>query len=82
MPLSSQNPTDPPRPRPDLAEMPWPPRWARTTAFFFGLGLIGFEAVIAKPASLWVVGVGLILTGLPLAHGADRLVDLLQGRSR
>ena len=44
-----------------------------------GMGLIVWEAMIENSANLFVYGVGFLLTGLPIARGLDRLLDLLGG---
>lgn len=58
-------------------EAPWPPPWARKVAFFSGLALIGFEAVVEDSKHLAVYGLGLMLTGLPVARGLDKLADAI-----
>jgi hypothetical protein len=60
-------------------EAPWPPLWARKVAFFCGLGLIGYEVGLEHSKHVAVYGLGLMLTGLPIARGLDRLFDLLSG---
>lgn len=71
------NPTPPPHPTP---LQPWPPTWARGVAFLFGIGLITFEVTIEHSQHLAVYGVGIVLTGLPIARGLDRVFDLIAGR--
>lgn len=60
-------------------EAPWPPPWARKVAFFSGLALIGYEAGLEHSKHLAVYGLAFMLTGLPIARGLDRLVDLISG---
>lgn len=55
----------------------WPPEWARTVAFFVGLGLMGYETVLDKAAHLVVYGPAFLLTGLPIARGVEVLLDRL-----
>jgi hypothetical protein len=61
---------------PNVGE-PWPPPWARTSGFMVGMGLMIFEAVIERSAHLFVYGIGFLLTGLPIARGLERVLDLL-----
>lgn len=65
--LESQTPTDP----------PWPPPWARSIAFFAGLTLMAFEATVEHSKHVAVYGLAFMLTGLPIARGLDKLIDLL-----
>jgi hypothetical protein len=54
----------------------WPPPWARMVGFTVGMGLMIFEAVIERSAHLFVYGIGFLLTGLPIARGLERVLDL------
>jgi hypothetical protein len=56
---------------------PWPPLWARKIGFVFGLALITFEAVLERSAHAFLYGLGFIFTGLPLAGGVEKAIDLL-----
>lgn len=56
---------------------PWPPPWARSVAFFVGLGLMGWETVADHAAHLVVYGPAFLLTGLPIARGVETLLDRL-----
>jgi hypothetical protein len=66
-----------PEPSPDL--QPWPPLWARKIAFFCGLGLMVYEAVPEHSRHIAVYGLAFMLTGLPIARGLDKAVDLIAG---
>ena len=55
---------------------PWPPDWARSVAFLIGCGMVAFEAVAEHSAHLFVYPVGFAFTGLPLARGLEKLLDL------
>ncbi len=77
MVTTSQAPPEPPA---EPTSAPWPPPWARAVGFFVGIGLIIFEAAIEHSAHFYVYGIGIILTGLPIARGADRFFDLISGR--
>lgn len=59
---------------------PWPPNWVRTTAFFFGLGLAAAEFAWDRSEHFFVYGIAFVFSGLPLARGADRIIDLLSSR--
>lgn len=56
---------------------PWPPPWARSVAFLVGVGLTIWETVIDEAAHLVVYGVAFLLTGLPIARGVERILELL-----
>lgn len=56
---------------------PWPPPMARWIAFYFGLGLIVWEITVDHLQHMEVFGLSLILTGLPLARGLEKVIDLL-----
>lgn len=58
-------------------ESPWPPPWARSIAFVFGLVLMAFEATTEHSKHVAVYGLAFMLTGLPIARGLDRLLDLI-----
>jgi len=78
--MSTPDPAPPPTPEPA-----WPPPWARSVAFFFGLGLMGFEAVVRKSADLFLYGPAFALTGLPLVKGLEALfekVGALMGKGK
>lgn len=60
------------------AEAPWPPTWARSVAFLTGVGLIIWETVIDKGEHLVVYGPAFLLTGLPIARGVERILDVIQ----
>lgn len=57
----------------------WPPPWARSTAFITGIGLIVWETVIDNAEHLIVYGPAFALTGLPVARGVERLIDVIGG---
>lgn len=58
---------------------PWPPPWARIVGFITGMGMMIFELVVERSANLFVYGIGFILTGLPIARGVEKLLDLIGG---
>lgn len=60
-------------------EPEWPPLLYRKIGFFFGLALAGWETVIDKGAHLVIYGIAFIFTGLPIAKGMEKLIDLLAG---
>lgn len=65
-------------PVPDPLHPPsWPPQWARSIGFVVGLGLIGWEATVEHSANLFVYGIGFILTGLPVARGLEKVLDMI-----
>lgn len=66
-----------PIPAPAAAAEPWPPEWARSSAFLTGIGLTVWEAVVEHSQHLFVYGVAFLLTGLPIARGVEKLLDLL-----
>lgn len=49
-------------------------------AFSVGMGLGVYEAVLDASQHLIVYGFSFALTGLPLARGLDRVLELLQTR--
>jgi len=61
---------------------PWPPPWARGVAFMTGIGLMVFEAVVDQSQHVAVYGVAFMLTGLPLARGLDKLLDVIGSRGK
>lgn len=65
----------PPSDPPPTGE-PWPPEWARSSAFLTGIGLTIWEAVVEHSQHLFVYGVAFLLTGLPIARGVERVLDL------
>jgi hypothetical protein len=67
------------RPRPTPEREPWPPPWARTISFFVGIGLIVWETVIDQAAHLIVYGPAFALTGLPIARGVERMINVIAG---
>jgi hypothetical protein len=69
-----------PEPPVSTPAAPWPPPWARTVAFLTGIGLIIYETVIDHAEHLVVYGPAFLLTGLPLARGAEMLVNKWVGK--
>ncbi len=78
--MSTEPQRSPPDVPPDVPTVaPWPPEWARSVAFLTGIGLIVWETVIDQAAHLFVYGPALLLTGLPLARGVEKILDRLPG---
>lgn len=55
----------------------WPPPWARGVAFSVGITLIVWETVIDNVEHIVVYGPAFALTGLPVARGVERLIELI-----
>ena len=60
-----------------MPQTPWPPRWARTLAFLVGIGLMTWETTVDQSAHLVAYGPAFLLTGLPIARGAEKFIDAL-----
>lgn len=64
-----------PSPSPQL----WPPPWARTVAFFFGIAVTIYELRWDESKHLFVYGIAFLFTGLPVARGLDKVAEFLSG---